>query len=197
MRGRPDWGEDIEGRRDMPQVGAPQVACFEHCSEFGSKRPIGKNPFDPCDHALLKEQSSRVRTPPAVRLRAGWKRSGERIRPAVARALRHPVRQKRWPSTPRYQRTRSSFAALGEKSGECAGPSLNRSERPPWNGRVNQCAATFEVLQPLVERRLLTLPDRTDFGYWFPSIRDSDGLSFAHLPNDLGESRFRFVDSNM
>ena len=50
----PDSGE--EGRRDMPQVGASQVACFERCRVLGSKRPVGQNPFDPRDGTFPEVQ---------------------------------------------------------------------------------------------------------------------------------------------
>ena len=112
----------------------------------------------------------------------------------IRAAGRQQVRRRRWPSTRRCQRTQCSFAAFRQKSRKSTVSSFNRSERPPWNGRVNQNATAFEVLQPPVERRLLTLPDRTDLRHWFASIRDGDGLSFAHLSNDLGKPRFCFVD---
>ena len=189
----PDWGRHrgasrrARGRRPVSSLFRALQRAREQASYWAES--IRSPRSRPLERAV-----SRVRTLLAARLRTGWKRSGGRIRPAATRALPHPVRRRRWPSTRRCQRTRRSFTALGEKPRECAGPSFNRSEHPPRDGRANQGAAAFEVLQPLVERRLPPPPDQTDLRHWLPSIRDGDGLSFAHLPNDLGEPRLCFVD---
>lgn len=60
--------------------------------------------------------------------------------------------------------------------------------------RANQGAAAFEIVEPLFERRRLLPSDRADLRHRLPPVGDGHGPAVAHLADDLGKPRFRFVD---
>ena len=71
-------GGGVQGRREMPQIGAAQVARFEHGREFGAERPVGQHPFDPRDRVLPKRQGfARERRPQLGLEQVGGDQEGE------------------------------------------------------------------------------------------------------------------------
>ena len=45
---------NVEGRRDMPQVCAPQVASFQYRCKFRGQRSVWQDPFDAGDETCRK-----------------------------------------------------------------------------------------------------------------------------------------------
>ncbi len=87
---------------------------------------------------------------------------------------------------------RRSCASLGEKASECAASSRHGLERLPLPAWTSQEAPAFVLHETLFDRFRSPL-ERANLGHGLPTIRNRDGFSLTHLPDDLRELRLGFV----
>ena len=131
-------------------------------------------------------------TPPAARLRADSRTTEPKTYPVGAPVRHCPARQRRSLPVRRYRRRQRSLVSICEKSIQRAWPLRHRCGRLPRSAGAYERTAPFEFVEPFLDR-LGASRDRANFGHRLAATGYGDGLPFAHMADDLGESRPRVV----